>query len=66
MITHVEVHFHTPSNQWDFTDADYQFFGDGDIERGKRNVARALDRLADIIDAELYAGTNKALGGIGG
>jgi hypothetical protein len=67
--THVEVHF-TGRDGLEFTDSDYQFFGDGDIERGKRNLEAAIKRLSDQIDmlvlAEMYAGTNKALGGIGG
>jgi hypothetical protein len=51
-VTYVEVNFSERKNL-EFTDADYQFFGDGDIERGKRNVEAAIQRLADAIDRQV-------------
>jgi hypothetical protein len=49
MVTCVEVNF-SSRERLEFTDDDYQFFGDGDIEQGKRNVAAAIERIAKIID----------------
>lgn len=48
-VTFVEVCF-SVRESLEFTDADYQFFGDGDIEQGKRNVDAALAKLANAID----------------
>ena len=48
-VTFVEVCF-SVRESLEFTDADYQFFGDGDIEQGKRNVDAALAKLAKAID----------------
>lgn len=49
IVSHVEVTFRSPENL-EFTDDDYQFFGDGNIERGKRNVEAAIEKLARRID----------------
>ena len=57
-VTFVEVCF-SARESLEFTDADYQFFGDGDIERGKRNVEAAIQRLADAIDKQVVDDLNK-------
>jgi hypothetical protein len=51
-IFHVDVKF-SSEDRLEFTDADYQFFGDGDLERGKRNVEAAIERLARKIDEQV-------------
>jgi hypothetical protein len=46
---YVDVNFSSPDS-WEFTDAQYQFYGNGDIEQGKRNVEAAIQRVSDAID----------------
>lgn len=48
--TYVEISFSSLVGRSAFNDDDYQFFGDGDIGRGKRNVEAAIQKLADRID----------------
>lgn len=57
-VTFVEICF-SVRESLEFTDADYQFFGDGDIERGKRNVDEAILKLAKFIDQQVLDDLNK-------
>lgn len=57
-VTYVEVCF-SARESLEFTDADYQFFGNGDIEQGKRNVEAALAKLAEAIDKQVLDDLSK-------